>query len=145
MSFDPDEFSRALVRDAPDAIVYSDADGIVRAWNTGAMRIFGYTAEEAIGRSLDLIIPENLRARHGAGYAKVLATGHSRYGAGDLMNVPALRKDGTRISVEFSIVPCRDAAGRMIGMGAILRDVTARYAELRELRHALAAREAAER
>jgi PAS domain S-box-containing protein len=141
MAFDPDEFCRALVRDAPDAIVFSDEHGILRAWNAGATRIFGYTAAEAIGQSLDLIIPENLRARHGAGYAKVMATGHSRYGAGDLMNVPALRKDGTRISVEFSIVPCRDAAGRMIGMGAIMRDVTARYMEQRKLRRALAARE----
>jgi PAS domain S-box-containing protein len=141
MAFDPDEFCRALVRDAPDAIVFSDEHGILRAWNAGATRIFGYTAAEAIGQSLDLIIPENLRARHGAGYAKVMATGHSRYGAGDLMNVPALRKDGTRISVEFSIVPCRDAAGRMIGMGAIMRDVTARYMEQRKLRRALPARE----
>ena len=139
MSFDADDFCRALVRDAPDAIVFSDADGILRFWNAGATRLFGYTAEEALGRTLDLIIPEHLRARHGEGYAKVMHTGHSRYGAGDLMNVPALCKDGSRISVEFSIVPCRDAGGRMIGMGAIMRDITARYTELRELRRALAA------
>jgi PAS domain S-box-containing protein len=128
-----------IVRTAADAIVYADATGAIRFWNAGAERIFGYAAGEAIGRSLDLIIPEKLRSRHWEGFRQVMATGNSRYGAGDLLAVPAQRKDGTRISVEFTIVPLRDAAGKMRGMAAILRDVTQRFTEMKALREQLAA------
>ena len=139
---DIDDFRRRLVDEAPDAILISDADGIIRFWNSGASRIFGFTSQEAVGQSLDIIIPAALRARHWQGYAETIRTGQTRYGAGDLLAVPALRKDGTRISVEFSIVPYRDATGRMIGMGAIMRDVTSRFDELKTLRKAFAEREA---
>ena len=139
---DIDDFRRRLVDEAPDAILISDADGIIRFWNSGASRIFGFTSQEAVGQSLDIIIPATLRARHWQGYAETIRTGQTRYGAGDLLAVPALRKDGTRISVEFSIVPYRDATGRMIGMGAIMRDVTSRFDELKTLRKAFAEREA---
>jgi PAS domain S-box-containing protein len=124
--------------DAPDGVLYAGGDGKIGFWNAGCERIFGFSAQEALGQSLDIIIPENLRARHWQGYDETLRTGQSRYGAGDLLSVPAIRKDGTRISVEFSIIPVRDAAGRMQGMGAILRDVTKRFDELKALRKALA-------
>lgn len=133
-ALDFDRFCRDLVSGAPDAVIYADAAGVIRVWNRGAERIFGYSAEEAVGASLDLIIPERLRARHWSGYHQTLKTGQSRYGAGDLLAVPALRKDGTTISVEFTIVPMADGAGRLRGIGAILRDVTARFNELKELR-----------
>ena len=129
----------SIVRNAADAIVYADKDGIIRFWNGGAERIFGYAASEAVGQSLDLIIPERLRARHWEGFRYVMQTGKSRYGAGDLLAVPAQRKDGGRISVEFTIVPLHDAAGRMLGMAAILRDVTQRFNELKALKEQLAA------
>jgi PAS domain S-box-containing protein len=122
----------------PDAVVFADANGGIRFWNAGATRMFGYAADEAIGQSLDIIIPENLRARHWTGFAATMRTGESRYGAGDLLSVPGLRKDGKRISVEFTIVPFRDADGRMQGIGAVLRDVTARFEELRALRRQVA-------
>ena len=128
-----------IVRDAADAIVYAGADGTIGFWNAGAERIFGYAAAEAIGQSLDLIIPERLRSQHWEGFRRVMQTGQSRYGAGDLLAVPAQRKDGTRISVEFTIVPLHDAAGRMLGMAAILRDVTQRFNEMKALRQQLAA------
>ena len=102
----------------------ADADGIIRYWNAACERIFGFTGAEACGQSLDIIIPENLRARHWEGWDGTMRTGSTRYGAGDLLSVPALRKDGTRVSVEFSILPFRDAAGRITAMGAIMRDVT---------------------
>jgi PAS domain S-box-containing protein len=127
-----------IVRHAADAIVYADAEGIIRFWNAGAERIFGYSSNEAIGRSLDLIIPEKQRGRHWEGFREVMQTGKSRYGAGDLLAVPAQRKDGTRISVEFTIVPMHDDNGRMIGMAAILRDVTQRFTEMKALRAQLA-------
>jgi PAS domain S-box-containing protein len=124
----------ALLDSRSDAIVASDSEGRITFWNPGAERIFGFSPAEAIGQSLDLIIPERLRARHWAGYTQVMRTGESRYGHGDLLSVPALRKDGTRLSIEFTIVPLKDEAGAMAGMAAILRDVTARFEELRALR-----------
>jgi PAS domain S-box-containing protein len=130
----------SIVREAADAIVYADAEGAIRFWNAGAECIFGYAATEAIGQSLNLIIPEKLRGRHWEGYRKVMQTGQSRYGAGDLLAVPAQRKDGARISVEFTIVPMHDASGRMLGMAAILRDVTQRFNEMKALKEQLAAR-----
>jgi PAS domain S-box-containing protein len=135
---DIDQFSRTFVREAADAIIYADAEGLIRFWNKGAERIFGFSAAEAIGKSLDIIIPERLRERHWSGYRETIRTGKSRYGAGDLLSVPALRKDGARISVEFTIVPFLDSSGRTLGMAATLRDVTARFDEMKALRQAAA-------
>lgn len=135
---DARQIAEALVGSPAEAVVASDPDGRITLWSAGAERVFGFTAGEAIGVSLDLIIPEPQRARHWEGYRRVMATGVSRYGAGDLLAVPALRKDGTRISLEFTITPVKDADGRMLGMVAVLRDVTARFLELRELRRRLA-------
>jgi PAS domain S-box-containing protein len=112
---------------------------VIRFWNVGAERLFGFTPAEALGRPLDLIVPEPQRARHGAGFRRVMETGESRYGAGEVLAMPSLRKDGGRISLDFTIVPLRDPAGRMEGMAAILRDVTRRFEELRALRHQVAA------
>ncbi len=129
---------RDLVARAADAIIVADAEGIIRLWNEGAARIFGFTAAEAVGQSLDLIIPAGLRARHWAGFSHTMATGESRYGGGDVLAVPALRKDGGRISVEFTIVPFHDADGRIAGIAAFLRDVSARFEEMKSLRRQLA-------
>jgi PAS domain S-box-containing protein len=134
MSLDSTQFATTLLNSMPDAVVYSDAAGQIHFWNGGAERIFGHTAAEAIGQSLDLIIPETLRRRHWDGYQKTMRTGETRYGGGDLLAVPAVRKDGTRISVEFTIVPFHDSAGTMIGIAAIMRDVTKRFEEMKELR-----------
>jgi PAS domain S-box-containing protein len=140
VSLDLDRFYRTLAEEASDAIIYADAEGLIRFWNRGAQRIFGFTADEAVGRSLDLIIPDKLRDRHWQGYRQVIATGTSRYGEGDLLSVPGLRKDGTRVSLEFTILPFRGADGRLQGIAAILRDVSARFEEMQKLRKELAAR-----
>lgn len=137
---DIDRFYRRLVRDAPDAIIYADAGGVIAFWNAAAERIFGFSAAEAIGKSLDIIIPQNLRKRHWSGYWETVRSGKSRYGAGDVLAVPALRKDGTRISVEFTILPFRDKTGRTLGMAATLRDVTKRFEEIKTLRATVAGR-----
>jgi PAS domain S-box-containing protein len=136
----PEELGAALLSSAGDAIIAADEEGIIRFWNPGAERIFGFTAAEATGRSLDMIIPERLRERHWQGYRQVMSTGRSRYGAGDLLAVPGMRKDGTRVSLEFTIAPLRGTDGRMVGLAAVLRDVTARYEELRDLRKKAAGR-----
>jgi PAS domain S-box-containing protein len=119
-----DDLGDQLVEGMADALVVADAEGIIRFWNAGAERIFGYTGAEALGRSLDIITPENQRARHWAGYERTMRTGETRYGAGQLLSVPALRKDGARISVQFSILPLPDPRGGLRGIAAIMRDVT---------------------
>lgn len=134
---DEDLIGQAVLR-GPDAIVAADRDGVIRFWNAGAERIFGFTSAQAVGRSLDLIIPERLRARHWAGWRQVMATGQSRYGAADVLGVPGVRQDGTPVSVEFMLHPVRDAAGQVLGLAATIRDVTERFAELRELRRQVA-------
>jgi PAS domain S-box-containing protein len=141
----PAHFAERLVSGMADAIVYADAEGVIRVWNRGATRIFGFAEAEALGRSLDLIIPENLQERHWQGYRATMRTGQSRYGDGQILSVPAVRKDGTRVSVEFTIVPFTDNAGRMIGIAAIMRDATARFEELRALRRQLALHSATDR
>jgi PAS domain S-box-containing protein len=141
----PAHFAERLVSGMSDAIVYADAEGVIRVWNRGATRVFGFAEAEAVGRSLDIIIPENLRERHWQGYRATMRTGQSRYGDGQILSVPAVRKDGTRVSVEFTIVPFSDDAGRMIGIAAIMRDATARFEELRALRRQLAVHPAVNR
>ena len=88
----PSQIAQALLASGSDAIVATDRDGIIRHWNKGAERIFGHTAAEAVGQSLDLIVPALLRARHWEGYRHVMQTGQSRYGEGDVLVVPGLRK-----------------------------------------------------
>ena len=138
--FDFDRFCRTLAREAPDAVIYADGEGRIRFWNAGAERIFGHSAADAAGKPLDIIIPENLRSRHWAGFDETMRTGKTHYSAGDLLAVPALRKDGTRISIEFTVLPFHDETGRMIGIAAILRDVTKGFEEVRALRRQLSER-----
>lgn len=133
----PVELALALVREAPDAIVVTDVVGIVRLWNRGAERIFGYPAAEAIGHSLDLIIPVKQRARHWSGYHATMTTGITRYGE-RMLTVPATHRDGHRLSVEFSIALLRGADGRVIGSSAIMREISERRLAERELRGRLA-------
>lgn len=138
MPFDIDRFAATLVSTMSDAVIYSDAEGLIRVWNSGAEHMFGFTAAEAIGQSLDIIIPPPQRKRHWDGYDATMRTGESRYAAGEVLAVPALRKDGTRFSVEFTIVPFHDEEGRMQGIAAVMRDVTKRFEEMRALRKAAA-------
>lgn len=115
-----------IVDHTQDAIIFADREGIIRLWNAGAETIFGYSEAEALGQSLDLIIPERLRGRHWEGYRRVMATGVTSY-AQRLLAVPALRKDGTRISLEFTVVVINQTPGEILGVAAVLRDVTERW------------------
>ena len=132
--------SQQIVEKAADAIIFADTEGIIRLWNSGAEAIFGYSAEEAIGETLDLIVPEKLRERHWEGYRKVMETGVTRYGS-ELLAVPALNKDDSRMSVEFTIVLLKDDSGKPQGTAAIMRDVTKRWQKEKELKKRLAALE----
>ncbi|MFZ5451333.1 MAG: PAS domain S-box protein [Thermodesulfobacteriota bacterium] len=141
MPLDHTWLCRRLVEDSLDAIIFADQEGIIRLWNKGAEEMFGYPALEAMGQSLDLIIPDNLRDRHNEGYRRVMASGTSKY-AQDLLAVPARRRDGSRLSVEFTIIPVRGEKGEILGVGAIIREVTARWQREQERGARLAALEA---
>jgi PAS domain S-box-containing protein len=134
-----EDFAEHLVAGMSEAIIYADADGAIRYWNQGAVRIFGFAADAALGQKLDIIIPRGLRERHWQGYHAIMRTGQSQYGEGHLLSVPAIRNDGTRISVEFTIVPYTDEAGQMVGIAAVMRDATKSFEELRALRKEVAA------
>ena len=130
-----------IIEGAQDAIVFADSDGIIRLWNSGAEAIFGYSKEEAIGETLDLIVPEKLREKHWEGYRKVMDTGVTKYGS-DILAVPALKKDDSRLSVEFTIVLLKDDTGKPQGTAAIMRDMTERWQREKELKKRLAELEA---
>lgn len=132
-----------IVQQTQIAVIFSDRQGVIQLWNSGAEAMFGYTADESIGQSLDIIVPERQRARHWEGYDKVMASGASKYGR-EMLAVPATRKDGTRISIEFTIVLVRSPSGDVLGAAAIMQDVTARWQQQKQLRERLAALEAKE-
>lgn len=136
--FSREAIGGAIIDSNADAVIAADAEGTITLWNPGAERIFGFSEEEAFGQSLDIIIPEPFRARHWEGYRETVASGQSRYGAGDLLAVPGLRKDGKRISLEFTIVLMKDEDERVVGMVSTLRDVSARFEEMKTLKKKLA-------
>lgn len=132
---------RQIVEKAQDAVIFADRDGIVRLWNSGAEIIFGYPPEEALGKTLDLIIPEKLRDRHWEGYHRVMETGVTRYGK-EVLAVPGICKDGSRVSIEFTIVLLADENENPFGTAAIIRDVTERWQREKEMKRRLADLEA---
>ncbi len=134
----PEALLAQLVRDLADAVVVADGGGRITFWNEAATRVFGFTAADAIGQSLDLIIPERYRERHWTGYRQVMATGHTSYGD-RLLEVPALHSTGRNLSIAFTVTllyqpgehtPC--------GIAAVVRDDTERWQERRQLRAELA-------
>ena len=131
----------SIVEQIPLAIIFGDREGIVRLWNAGAEAMFGWSADEALGKSMDMIIPEKHRARHWEGYFHVMETGLTKYGQ-NVLAVPALTKDGRRISVEFNIALLKAADGQILGAAASIQDVTARWERDKALRARLAELEA---
>ena len=128
-----DEVAEAVVANAGDAVIVADASGTIRFWNPAAEAMFGHSRQDAVGATLDLVVPEKLREAHWDGFRRVVASGETKY-AGRTLAVPALRADGTRISIEFTVALLRDEAGGLVGVGAIIRDVSARWEQERALR-----------
>ena len=137
----PRDLACRVLDGSPDALLICDRAGTVCHWNAAAERMFGFRATEAVGASMDLIIPERLRARHWAGWDTAMQTGATRYGAGQLLAVPALRKDGTEISIEFSIQLLKGVDDTVEWVVAVIRDVTERYSREKALRAQLKALE----
>jgi len=121
-----------LVQRLTDAVVIADAEGTIAFWNEAAAALFGWSADEAVGQSLDLIIPERLRGRHWDGYHRVMATGVSDYGT-RLLEVPALSKDERRLSIGFTITLLHHGDGSVRGIAAVIRDETERWQQRREV------------
>ena len=130
-----------LVAAIGDAVIASDAKGAITLWNPGAERMFGYSEADALGQSLDIIIPERLRGRHWEGYDKSMATGTSRYGH-DLLRVPATHKDGSAMSIAFTVAMLFDADHKVSAIVAVIRDETKRFNDDRVLRKRLTEAEA---
>jgi PAS domain S-box-containing protein len=132
-----DHVRAVLLTHLADGVVVADSTGTICFWNEAAERVFGFTAAEAIGASLDLIIPERQRARHWEGYHRTMATGETKYGS-DLLRVPSLHADGQRRSIAFTVTLLTDDDGAVAGIAAVVRDETERWKEEQELRRRLA-------
>lgn len=134
----PDNVLAQLVRELADAVVVADPEGTITFWNDAATRLFGWSGFEAIGRTLDLIIPETLRDRHWTGYRGVMASGRTRYGT-HLLEVPAIHRDGRRLSIAFTVTLLnRPGEPHPFAIAAVLRDDTERWQERRQLKDELA-------
>ena len=131
----------AIIQAAGDAIVAAGPDGSILLWNRAAERMFGYNEGEALGHSLDLIIPERFRDRHWKGYREVMRTGKTRYGT-EVLRVPAVHKDGRRLSIAFTVALVYSPDQEIQAIAAIIRDETSRWEEERALRQRVAELEA---
>ncbi len=140
MELDHDALCRRLVEESQAGILYASRDGRIRLWNRGCERIFGWPAAEVLGQSMDFMIPDKHRARHWEGWEAVMKSGVTKYGH-DPLAVPALTKDGHRISIEFFIALLRDPQGQVLGAGALIQDVSARWERDKALRLKLASLE----
>ncbi len=123
----------SLVTAMADAVMVCDAQGAITLWNPAAERMFGYSEVEALGQSLDLIIPQRQQQRHWEGYHKTMQTGITKYG-NDLLKVPALHKDGHTLSIAFTVSLLHAPDGTVSGIAAVVRDETARFAQERDMR-----------
>src|SRR3990172_7117376 len=131
-----DDIFKALLDQAPDAIVFAGTDGAISYWNAAAERIFGHAPDSAIGESLDLIIPEQYREAHWRGFDRALAAGDTKY-RGQVLPTRALRADGESIYVELSFAIVKGSDGVPLGVLALARDITERWDRDRELRRRL--------
>ena len=116
-----------------DAVVICDRDGLIRFWNAAAERLFGFTKTDALGKSLDLIIPERLRERHWAGFDKAMANGETSPGR-DLLRVPAVHKDGRRLSIAFTVGLLFGPEGNVTGIAAVIREDSDHFDQEQKLR-----------
>lgn len=120
-----------------EALIFADPRGVIRMWNPGAESLFGHTAADALGQSLDLIIPERLRKPHWEGFDRALRLGATAHGRRSIIT-RALHKSGQQLYVDMSFAVVRNRAGETTGAMAVARDATDRYLEEKNLRHQLA-------
>ena len=129
----PASTAARLLADLADGVVIADTAGVITYWNGSAERIFGWTADEAIGQTLDLLVPERQRGAHWSGYQRVMRTGQTKYGH-DLLRVPSCHRDGQRRSITFTVTLVRNTDNKIQGIAAVIRDETQRWADEQALR-----------
>jgi PAS domain S-box-containing protein len=122
-----------LVETSADAIMVCDAKGLITLWNEASTRMFGFTKQETLGQSLDIIIPQRQQARHWEGYHVTMASGITKYGA-SVLRVPAVHKDGHTLSIAFTVSLMRDSDSKVTAIVAVVRDESVKFAEERALR-----------
>ena len=140
MSTDTIDISRLLVEQAADAVIFADRDGTIRVWNAAAEALFGFPRAEAIGRGLDLIIPDRLRAAHWEGFHRAVCSGRTRLG-GRAVITRSVHATGATIYVEMSFALVADEQGGVLGSVAVARDATQRREQERRLQQRLKALE----
>jgi PAS domain S-box-containing protein len=133
--------SQALIDQLADAVIFADREGLIQVWNAGAEAVFGYPAEQALGRRLDLLIPERLRSAHWAAFDAAVDTGQMKHGRGS-MTTRSMHKDGSDLYVDLSFALVKDEAGRALGSVSVARDITSRFRAEKETRKRLAELEA---
>lgn len=111
---DKQQLPARLVEQAPDAMIFADGQGVIQLWNAAATHVLGYTAQQAIGQSLDLIIPKRLRQAHWQGFEQAMAQGQTRSG-GAPVTTKALCADGSHCYLQVSFALIRDEQGQLIG------------------------------
>jgi PAS domain S-box-containing protein len=122
-----------IVTVAPIGIVFANRDGIIELWNPAAAAVFGYKSEEAVGQSLDLIIPKDLREAHWRGYRAAMTRGQTKY-SGQMLATRSRHKDGRKIYVELAFGIIKSDSEQVLGALALARDVTQRYTEEKSIR-----------
>ena len=133
--------ARALIEHLADAVIFADRDGLIQVWNPGAEAVFGYSADEVLGRRLDLLIPERLRSAHWAAFDAAIETGQMQHAAAS-MTTRSMHKDGSTLYVDLSFALVKDGAGRVVGSAAVARDITSRFQAEKESRKRIAELEA---
>jgi PAS domain S-box-containing protein len=122
---DPSSLDARILDDVADALIAADRSGTITRWNRASTALFGFSAEEALGQSLDLIIPEHLRAAHWKGFDAALESGTMKL-AGRPTLTRAQHKDGRKLYIEMTFALVRDRGGAVLGSVAMARDVTER-------------------
>jgi PAS domain S-box-containing protein len=120
ISADRLDLLRLVVEQAPDGIIFADREGVIQIWNSAAAELFGYLPEEAVGRTLDIIVPEHLRHAHWAGFGKAVAFGHTKHGTGP-MKTRATHKAGQKLYVSLAFSVVKDREDKVIGVMATAR------------------------
>ncbi len=141
LSLTREQLCQRIVDESAIAIIFADREGVIRLWNSGAESMFGYQAGEVLGQTMDFIIPERHRAKHWEGFRRTMETGITKYGR-QVLAVPAIAKDGRRISIEFNVALLRAPTGEVLGAAATIQDVTARWERDKALRERLTLAEA---
>lgn len=122
----PEQLASMILEQMHDAVIFVDRTGVIRLWNRGAEAIFGFTARDALGGSLDLIVPERFRSAHAAGFRQAVASGRLK-ATGRVLTTRANAKSGRRLYIDFSFGLLRNDQDELLGIFAVGRDATARH------------------